>query len=284
MSRSKMHRYHSLTPQESFVLEAKGTEKPGSGFCLSQRGEGVYLCKRCDAPLYFSSEKFDSGCGWPSFEEEISGMVRREIDADGNRIEILCNRCDGHLGHVFLGEMLTAKNTRHCVNSISLRFVSSSDSQGLPKAIFAGGCFWGVEYFLKKIEGVLSTEVGYVGGVVVNPTYEEVCSGLTGHCEAVQISFDPKQISYRRLVDLFFSSHDPKQLNRQGLDVGPQYRSAMYPFTKRQQLTGQEVLSEVEKEIGKVYTEIAPASLFYPAEDYHQNYYLKKGILPSCSR
>ena len=278
----KKHRYHNLTTAESFVLEDKGTEKPGSGILLHQNAEGIYLCRRCDLPLYLSSRKFDSGCGWPSFEEEVPGNVHRKMDPDGDRIEILCNRCNGHLGHVFIGEKLTATNTRHCVNSTSLRFVSALDDSGFPKAIFAGGCFWGVEYFFKKTPGVLRAEVGYIGGHVANPTYEEVCSGLTGHAEAVQISFDPEKISYQELVNLFFTLHNPKEKNRQGLDVGSQYRSAIFAFTEHQRKIALEDLFNVEKKTGKVATEVSLASLFYPAEDYHQNYYLKKGIEPSC--
>lgn len=267
----------SLTPAEESVIVNKGTEAPFSGIYEDHWENGTYVCKRCQAPLYRSTSKFDSRCGWPSFDLEISGAVLRLPDRDGRRTEIVCARCGAHLGHVFEGEGFTPLDTRHCVNSISLEFKPATDT-----AYFAGGCFWGTQFHFQKTAGVLSTAVGYMGGNIAHPTYEQVCSGTTGHLEANQIIFDPARVSYATLVKLFYEIHDFSQTDGQGPDLGEQYLSAIFYRDEVQRAQAEGVTAELRKLGYTVATTLRLATPFYPAEDYHQNYYGKNGKKPYC--
>jgi len=275
--------YYDLTKVESYVINNKGTESPFTGKFANFKEAGTYICKKCGAALYHSSDKFVSDCGWPSFDDEITGAVARFPDADGMRTEIVCTNCSAHLGHIFTGEQLTAKNTRHCVNSVSLDFVPAQLEKGrYGTAIFAGGCFWGVEYFLQKEPGVVSVTSGYTGGEVNNPTYREVCTGNTGHAEAVKIVYDPGETSYEMLLKLFLEIHDPTQLGRQGPDIGDQYRSEIFFMNDEQKKIAEKNLNVLKSSGLKVATALTKASEFYPAEAYHQDYYFNNGKVPYC--
>ena len=260
-----------LTDAQRHVIVERGTEMPGSGAYDDHDEAGTYLCRQCGAALYESTSKFHSGCGWPSFDDEIDGAVKRIPDADGQRTEIVCAACDGHLGHVFEGEGFTDANTRHCVNSVSMVFVPAA--QATPgRAIFAGGCFWGVEHHFQQIDGVESVVSGYIGGDVDSPSYEEVCRGRTGHAEAVEVRFDPSRVTYEQLARAFFEIHDPTQVDRQGPDVGTQYRSAVFYLDDAQKAWAEALIAELTELGYDVATKVVPAGTFWAAEDYHQDY------------
>jgi len=273
---------NELTPEEERVIVRKGTEPPFSGKYYEHNENGTYTCKHCGAQLYQSTDKFDSGCGWPSFDDEIPGAVKRTIDADGVRTEITCANCDAHLGHIFEGERLTNKNIRHCVNSISLDFVSAEQGVQTAKAFFAGGCFWGTEYLLQKADGVISTRVGYMGGHKDNPTYREICEGTTGHAEAIEVEFDPSETDFETLARLFFEIHDPTQVDRQGPDIGDQYRSAVFYVDEHQRQVTEKLILLLKEKGFDVVTHIAEAGVFWEAEEYHQDYYDTSGKQPYC--
>jgi len=272
----------SLTPEEQRIIINKGTEYPFTGKYNDFFEKGTYLCKQCGVALFRSDDKFASHCGWPSFDDEIPNAIQRQTDADGVRTEILCSNCGAHLGHVFLGEQLTPKNVRHCVNSLSLDFVPFENVSKTQKAIFAAGCFWGVEYYFKTAPGVLRTRVGYTGGSTVNPTYQEVCTNTTGHAEAIEVIFDPEKTNFEELCKLFFEIHDPTQLNRQGPDVGEQYRSAVFYLNQEQKQTTEKLINILKEKGLNVVTQVVPAAPFYEAEEKHQDYYNKTGSKPYC--
>jgi len=274
--------YRKLTPEEQAVIVCKGTELPFTGEYYEHFDKGTYHCKRCDAALYRSSDKFASSCGWPSFDDEIEGAVRHETDADGMRTEILCVNCGAHLGHVFEGEMLTDKNLRHCVNSISLVFVPDEKAVATALAHFAGGCFWGVEHLFEGKEGVVSAVSGYMGGSKEDPTYEDVLSGTTGHLEAVEVAYDPERVTYEELARYFFEIHDPTQVNGQGPDVGEQYLSAVFYRSDEEKETAERLIGVLRDRGYDVVTRVLPAEEFWTAEGYHPDYYAREGRRPYC--
>ncbi len=271
-----MEKFNKLTPEEEHVIINKGTERPFTGKFVHSKEKGLYLCKRCNAPLYRSSDKFESECGWPSFDDEIAGAVKRIPDADGRRTEIVCAHCGGHLGHVFAGEGFTPKNIRHCVNSISLDFAP------VDTAYFASGCFWGTEYYFERAKGVITTDVGYMGGHVQHPTYREVCTGTTGHVETTQVIYDTRKTSYDEMVKLFFETHDFSQENGQGPDIGPQYHSVLFYENEEQHAVAKKYVGILEGKGFHVATKLVPVSQFWRAEEYHQNYYTHKNGTPYC--
>ncbi|MGE5425727.1 MAG: bifunctional methionine sulfoxide reductase B/A protein [Bacillota bacterium] len=271
--------YNRLNEEEDRIISGKGTEKPFSGIYDDFFQEGVYLCRRCNALLYEAKDKFDAGCGWPSFDDEVTGAVRRSPDPDGLRTEISCSSCGAHLGHVFTGEKQTAKDTRHCVNSLSMRFIPWDYKAGeVAEAYFAGGCFWCLEAVFQMIKGIDEVSSGYSGGQIDKPTYERVSLGDTGYAETVRIDYNEAEISFKRLLEVFFSVHDPSTYNRQGNDIGTQYRSVIFYKTWRQRQEARKMIEELdEKRIfgGKIVTELVPFIQFYPAEEEHKEYYRK---------
>lgn len=291
-----------LTPEQYRIARGKDTERPFCGLLLDNKEEGIYSCVCCALPLFSSASKFHSGTGWPSFFQPIApGNVAEKSDRSFGmtRTEILCARCDAHLGHVF-DDGPRPTGLRFCLNSESLVFTPQGAVRSLADpaarkaataagdpggagagpgeratAVFAGGCFWCVEAVFEELEGVYDAVSGYAGGSARTANYQAVCGGDTGHAEAVQIVYDPAKISYRKLLEVHFATHDPTTLNRQGADTGTQYRSAIFYAGEREKELAQAYIAELQASgavHGKVVTTLEPLAGFYPAEPHHQNY------------
>lgn len=285
-----------LSPEDARIILNKGTEPAFCGTLLDNKLEGTYLCRLCSLPLFSSDSKFHSGTGWPSFYKPFDPAHVKEV-ADTSygmvRDEILCARCGAHLGHVFDDAPQTPTGRRYCMNSASLDFVekgaplpaAAQPAIKTETAYFAGGCFWGVEDRLQQVPGVIDATSGYMGGHVENPTYRQVCYTDTGHAETVRVTYDPSRVSYRELLEWFFKVHDPTQVNRQGPDVGEQYRSAIFAATPEQAEQARAFIAEQQRSNPRfsgrtIATQVVgpeESGPFYEAEEYHQDYHAKHG-------
>jgi peptide methionine sulfoxide reductase msrA/msrB len=272
----------SLTPEAKNIICNKATEYPHTGAFNTVLTQGTYLCRRCGLALFRAHSQFHSSCGWPSFDADLEQTVKEQPDLDGRRTEIVCKRCDAHLGHIFTGELLTKNNVRYCVNSASLDYVKNEQVMDTEEAIIAGGCFWGVDHFLKLLPGVLKVEVGYTGGILAYPNYDAVCMGNTGHYEAARVIFDTAKTDYHSVIKRFFEIHDPTQLSGQGPDLGAQYKSAVFCYNEEQKKEVEDLLQQLKNKKFAPATKILSVSPFWPAEEYHQDYYAKQGKTPYC--
>jgi len=296
-----------LTAIQYEVTQCSATEPPFQNEYWDHKDAGIYVDVVSGEPLFSSLDKFDSGTGWPSFSKPINPQnISEQKDnklAWQERVEVKSKNANSHLGHVFK-DGPTSTGLRYCINSASLKFipVKNLESEGygeyLPLfnknkssvattevAVLAGGCFWGMEELLRELPGVLSTRVGYTGGSLDNPSYKEVSTGTSGHAEAIEIVFDSAKISYKEILAWFFRIHDPTTKNRQGNDVGTQYRSAIFYQDDQQKQTAQESIEEAQMS-GRwnkpIVTEVLKASAFYPAEEYHQKYLMKNPAGYTC--
>jgi peptide methionine sulfoxide reductase msrA/msrB len=281
----------TLDPLAVDVTQKAGTERAGTSPLLKEKRKGIFVSAVGGLPLFRSEDKFESGTGWPSFTQPIDPdhvILHEDTSFGMKRVEVLDARSGAHLGHVFDdGPAPTGK--RYCMNGAALKFIPEgqelpveSRPVGTANAYFAGGCFWGVEDVFQQVPGVLDAVSGFMGGTLSKPSYEAVCNGDTGHAETVKVVFDPARVSYTELLRFFFANHDATTLNRQGPDHGTQYRSAVFAADDKQLEAARAFVAELAKSPRyaqrKIVTEIvAPGPIFWPAEEYHQDYHLKHG-------
>ncbi len=290
-----------LSPKEFDVMCNEGTEPPFKNEYWDNKKEGIYIDKISGKALFSSLDKYDSGTGWPSFTQPLDQKnVQFKVDKKmgSERIEVKSSSSKAHLGHVFEDGPKDKGGKRFCMNSASLRFIAkdklkdegygeflslfpanmSENKVKLEEAIFGGGCFWGVEDLLKKLPGVVETDVGYAGGSLKNPTYNDVKKGNTGHAEVVLVKFDPAKIKYGQVLDYFFKLHDPTTKNKQGNDEGTQYRSVIFAFNDQQKNEAEAAIKRAGQSgrwKNPVVTEVKGPGHFYKAEEYHQDYLSK---------
>jgi peptide methionine sulfoxide reductase msrA/msrB len=278
-----------LSPDLYAVAREADTERAFTGTMWKSETKGTYYCATCGNKLFQSDQKFVSSCGWPSFFEQTSkeSITFKDDNSYGmRRIEANCGRCDSHLGHLFDdGPEPTGK--RYCMNAISLDFVPdgvASTSGDLETVVIGGGCFWCVEAVYQNLDGVKSVYSGYAGGTVENPSYEEVSTGRTGAAEVVEITYDKTKTNLDEIFKVFFTVHDPTTLNRQGADVGTQYRSVIFYKNENEKKVAQDLIKDLNNEVfsNKIVTTLEPLKKFYKAEEYHQGYYENNKNKPYC--
>jgi peptide methionine sulfoxide reductase msrA/msrB len=292
----------NLTPEQYNCTQEEGTEKPFHNAYWNNHEDGIYVDVVSGEPLFSSLDKFDSGTGWPSFTKSIDeGATNEKSDfkLGVKRIELRSKFADSHLGHVFDdGPGPTGK--RFCINSAALKFVPLKemkekgygqylfpfvDKKNWQLATLAGGCFWGMEELLRKMPGVIETQVGYAGGKTDKADYSAVKTGKTGHAETVQILFDPAKLKFEDILLQFFKIHDPTTVDQQGNDKGNQYRSAIFFHSPEQKKSAETIKARVEKsgKWGKpLVTQIVAASHFWRAEKEHQKYLIEHPTGYTC--
>ncbi len=272
-----------LSPEQFQIARLKGTERAGTGEFCERHEPGLYGCVCCGTPLFDSRVKFESGTGWPSFGQPVKeNAIKYEKDTSYGmvRVEVMCNTCDAHQGHVF-PDGPEPSGLRYCINSASMQLLEDNTSEAT--AVLGGGCFWCTEAVYQRIEGVSHVESGYSGGTIKNPTYREIGTGRTGHAEVIKITYNPEVLNYADLLRIFFSTHDPTTLNRQGYDTGTQYRSVIFYQSEEEEKTAREVIEEMSDYFDdSIVTEVSPLGAYYQAEDYHQNYYNDNTGQPYC--